>query len=454
MPTPLDEMADPSGETVASEDELSTMAKSARPMTGIRHGPLQIDPVAGGAALPTPAIRPSSEPAPFPQYRENYPTSVAGTVKPKESDPRQTYAAKAPTPEEIEFQKRRAATIDAMKSDPAWNRYFKTEERYPVPRQNFPAAEDTAKAVAARPETIAKHETDIFTPTHRRRLQKAGAAGQDPSTQRWYDMGQLHAEFVRELGPVAGSAHFRRMFSAPMAATTGGADPRSNLIAAYYGNWLRTHGIPFPRAGEGWQIPYPVGGGKYGMVGNLQQYNKLLMDPKSDVDMNIFNRQIGHNSGVGAFLRGIGMANPKRLDFMQDLEGHTGSAVMDEQMMRGLTSRRDDPSGIGVPKPGTYGIWQRLVREEAAKAGLDPSEFQGRAWHGFKNYTQGKPMIENVNEMIERTHRLTGMDPADIVKYGLIYGRIPLFGIAALSFMADQDRDDSKRNARQDDVTQ
>jgi hypothetical protein len=379
-----------------------------------QRGPLQIDPFAAGAAFPAPAVQ-SRTAAPFPQYRETYPTAVSGTVKPKEKSPGETFVGKQYTPEEMELQKFRQAQMDAMRLDPRWTRYFNTDQRYLADYTQYPAPVDTAGALAKKPETIARHRPGIFSQTNRRRLQQAAEASTDPSTHNWYHVGQLEKAFMDELGPAAGREQFRRMFSGPMAATTGGADPRSNLISAYYGNYLRTHGLPFAQEGEGWSMPYPVGGGQYGQVGNLEQYRKLLMEPGT----------------------GIGLDNPKRANFQQALEGDPQSFTWDEQMTRGVTRRGND-KGIGVPATGTYGLYEQLGRQEAAKAGLIPAEFQARAWHTFKGYLQGKPMIEQVNEMIERTHRITGMDRDEIVRQGLIYGRIPLFGLAALAYLADQ----------------
>lgn len=72
---------------------------------------------------------------------------------------------------------------------------------------------------------------------------------------------------------------------------------------------------------------------------------------------------------------------------------------------------------------------------------MAPANFQDVAWAGFKNlkdprYTSGKPMIEVVNEAIERTHRLTGMPKDEIVRRGLVRGEIPLYGMGGLGLVA------------------
>jgi hypothetical protein len=41
---------------------------------------------------------------------------------------------------------------------------------------------------------------------------------------------------------------------------------------------------------------------------------------------------------------------------------------------------------------------------------------------------EGKPMIQDVNESIERTSRMTGLTPKEVVKWGIIHSRIPMYG--------------------------
>jgi hypothetical protein len=60
------------------------------------------------------------------------------------------------------------------------------------------------------------------------------------------------------------------------------------------------------------------------------------------------------------------------------------------------------------------GLYEKVLHEEAAKAGVPLQNFQDVGWAGFKNGKDkenagGEPMIHTVNEAIERTHRLPGM---------------------------------------------
>jgi hypothetical protein len=78
------------------------------------------------------------------------------------------------------------------------------------------------------------------------------------------------------------------------------------------------------------------------------------------------------------------------------------AATMDEVMTSTMTP------GINMPPKGSYGLYEKILAEEAAKAGVSPREFQEVGWAGFKNmkdpkYTSGKPMIEHVNDAIERS---------------------------------------------------
>ena len=82
---------------------------------------------------------------------------------------------------------------------------------------------------------------------------------------------------------------------------------------------------------------------------------------------------------------------------------------------------------LNAPPSGAYGVMEAIVGEEAAKRGIQPANFQDVSWAGFKGY-QGKPMITEVNEMIERTSRLTGASPEEVLR-GFITGSMPMYGL-------------------------
>jgi hypothetical protein len=48
-----------------------------------------------------------------------------------------------------------------------------------------------------------------------------------------------------------------------------------------------------------------------------------------------------------------------------------------------------------------------------------------------KPYTP-KPMIQEYNEAIERTSRITGVPPAEVVRRGIVRAEMPLYGAAGV----------------------
>ena len=119
--------------------------------------------------------------------------------------------------------------------------------------------------------------------------------------------------------------------------------------------------------------------------------------------------------------------NPKRYDFEHDFLGHK-NPVMDKQMSQLI---RPD-----LEQPGDYAEFGKVIVELAKKYGVDPRYFQEVAWGGAKNLKTRKndrdpnilwnsrdygggfkpnPMMNVINETIERTSRLTGRSPADVL---------------------------------------
>jgi hypothetical protein len=263
--------------------------------------------------------------------------------------------------------------------------------------------------VTEKIDVPAKYKAITEHPEATRRLEEAFERGKKmPGAENWYFMQQLEQEFIKELGPIEGRKQFDSKFASPMAAMTGGADPTDNLVMAAYGNWMREKGLPVPE--KGYEVPYPVGGRFLG--GNLEQYNKYVRE-------------------------GITPETSKRWNFRWNFLGQKGPTI-DEQMMRLF-----DPKGPKMPE--FYGPYQNALEQLAAKHGVDPRYFQEVAWAGLKSmgggYERGKPMIQIVNEAIERTSRITGVAPAEVVKRALIYGQMPLYGtvgVVAADKVAEQ----------------
>lgn len=272
---------------------------------------------------------------------------------------------------------------------------FPVEERYYADPSFYQLEGNTrVDTLPKKQETIDKKIAQFDTPEARAALNAAYDAGLGPLSQDWYAMGQLQDAFIKELGPEEGAMAFKERFSDAMAATTGGADPKANLLMAAYGNFLREQGLSPPSAA--YEMPHPIGG-RY-VTGNMAMYDKVL------------------NQGAGLTTAG----QPKRFNFSANFLGDRSRATIDEQMSQGM-------AGINAPPQGAYGIMEGIVADEAAKRGVEPANFQDVAWAGFKNY-EGKPMISEVNEMIERTSRLTGKTPEEVLR-GFIRGNMPMYGL-------------------------
>lgn len=378
---------------VKNADDAMTMAKQ---FAGNKQGAYPVNP----AAPPKPA-------APFPQYAEQYP-DIGPPVTAIDKKTGESYLAKKLTPEAEAFSAKRDQIREDMEKN-GFTPYYDPSQRFHVDPSQHPPGFDTATAVPAKQQTIDKHLETIGAEETRQRLRQAYSKGLEVAgdPQHWYAMGQLESDFIKELGPQEGRRAFRERFATSMAATTGGADPTANLLMSQYGNYLRAKGLPYPQAS--YEMPYPIGG-RY-VTGNMAQHER------------IFNE-----GGYSA----LGERNPKRADFAQSYLGSPKSFTWDEQMTSGATPGRSIPPG------DTYGLHERVGREEAERAGAErPQNYQDVAWAGFKAMKDpsyvAKPMIAHVNEAIERTHRLTGLPRSEIVRRGLIRGEIPIYGTAGLA---------------------
>jgi hypothetical protein len=339
--------------------------------------------------------------APYPQYAEVYPEP--GPPEWRLDKTKGTYYwGKEYTPEVKKFEKARAKIREDMDKN-GYTPFFDVSQRYDVDPTNYPIETDTMGIVPAKQSTIENDMQTIGSDASRARLQEAYARGKEmPNTENWYYVGQLEKAFMDELGPEEGRKAFRDRFATGMGATTGGAAPEGNFLMMQWANYLRQHGMPTPE--EAHQYPYPIGG-RYGS-NNMEAFDKVM------------------DAGGG-----FGEANPKRLNFGANFLGHPNRATMDEVMTSGMTP------GKQMPPPGKYGLYEGVAHEEAAKAGVDPREFQGVAWSGFKSlkakpgkpYNEGQPFMQTVNESIERTHRLTGMPRDEIVRRGLVRYEIPMY---------------------------
>lgn len=310
------------------------------------------------------------------------------------------------SPEALEVQKARKAAqkqIDAGNYEP----HFDINQRFYADPSHYPTAGYTATdIVPKKADTIAKYEALANDPEALARLRGAFEKAKDrPAAKDWYAMGQLEEAFIRELGPEEGRRQFKNRFADAMAATTGGADPNSNLMMAAFTNYQKGLGQEIPTKAA--ELPFPIGG-RF-VSGNMEQAKKLA--------------EMGE----------IPVTNPKRHNFSANFLGHRDVSTLDEQM-----SQLWDPKMMSPP-PNAYGLYQQALAKEAKRAGVQPANFQDIAWAGAKDYP-GKPMMQEINEMLARTHAITGEPQEEILK-GFIRGNKPMYGIGAVGGLGSFDEE-------------
>lgn len=337
---------------------------------------------------------------PMHQYAQGYPP--VGTPQ-QVTDPKtgKSYMAKTPSADEQMLQQARMDANKAIKAGD-YDPYFRLEDRYYANPDLYDIQGDTlTDAMPKKQATIDKWREKLHTPEATERLQAGYAKGQSlGNAEKWYAMGQWQDEYIKLLGPEEGARRYKEDFADAMAATTGGADPGSNLAMATYGNYLRERGLAMPKGA--YEMPHPIGG-RYA-TGNMRLYDKFL--------------------GQGEELTAAG--NPKRFNFRQNFLGDTSRATIDEQMSKGMFD-------LNAPPTNAYGIAEGVVVDEAARLGIPAAEVQDVAWAGFKG-VQGKPMMEWLNEAIARTAKVTGQSQEDVVK-SVIMKRGPLYGLVGAAMV-------------------
>lgn len=323
------------------------------------------------------------------------------------------FLSKSESPEAAALQKERARVMSEMKEE-GYTPFFNPEERYYVNPADYPLQGNTLSIRPAKQATIDKYAEMANDPDALARLMAAYELGsQYPGAERWYAMGQLEDMFKQGLGEQQGRNMFKQRFADAMAATTGGMDPDANLRLALYMNYLAEQGMPTPLAS--FELPYPIGGGKYGVMPNVAQYEAII------------------NRGGG-----LSIANPKRFNFSSNFLGHLDRPTLDEQMMSGGW----DPK-LQMPPANTYGIYEDALSNLARdQIGVEPVEAQDVMWAGIKlpkdaSYTPG-PMIGIVNDVIERTSRLTGKSPDEVVEEAIVKAKRPAYAGGGMAHLADK----------------
>jgi hypothetical protein len=339
------------------------------------------------------------------QYPDRLPPVLAfDKIKQKE------YLAKQLSPEAKLVQKAStAAQRDIEKGN--YTPYFDVSKRFFAdPAKYNLQGETLTQALPAKAETIAKYKAMYDTPESRKKLSKAYEAGRlDPNAENWYAMGQLEEEYIKRLGAKKGAARFKDDFADAMAATTGGADPTSNFLMGSYGNYLREQGTAIPK--NAYDLPYPIGG-RFAS-GNMAMYDKVI------------------NQGAGLSAK----ETPKRFDFSANFLGDMNRATIDEQMMTGIYPALKAPAG------DSYGVAEQVVNDLATQYGVKPGNFQDVTWKGLKG-VPGMPMMEHINQSIERTARITNQTPQQVLD-AFIRKRAPMYSAAPfglLGFTPEEDQ--------------
>lgn len=365
----------------------------------------------------TPAERAAARPdAPYPQYAEQYPAVGPPNIV-TYKDTGKVGPSKQLTPEAETFAKDRNK-IQKQMNEEGYARYYDPEKRFYVDPANYPPANvNTLTAnVPQRPDALTKYLDVIGAPETAKALQAAYTKGKTlgPS-DHWYAMGQLEADYIKELGPEAGRKAFLDEYAVPLAAVTSGQEPKANFLMSQYLEYLRKNNMPLPK---GYETPVTIGGEYLGT--NLRNYQAMR-----------------DKGGYPA----LGKGQPKQHNFTRSQIGDISQAVMDDQMASGMLKHLMDQLGPNPTKAQikevkalidnargavAFGLLEAPVHKLAKRLGVEPGNVQDIAWAGFRNQ-QGQPMIDVVNEAIERTHRLTGMPREEIVRRGIIRKEIPVY---------------------------
>jgi len=308
---------------------------------------------------------------------EDYPQ----TLFPKLSADEKTnklFAEKVTHPEADALKKARTfAQKEIAKGD--YQPFFDITQRAHVDPSQYPLTGSTlVDAMPKTADTIAKYGAIAKNPDSLAQWQAGfDRAKNSPLAKDWYAMKQLQDRFIDVLGPEEGVKQFKARFADPMGATTGGADPTSNLMTAAYTNVMRQRGLDIPQ--EGFDVPYPVYGRYIGQ--NLAQAQKL-----------------NDTGGLSA------ATQPKRHNFSGNFLGHRDLSTLDEQMMSAYIDPQTKKP-FASPPGNSYGLFQRELNTLADKNKVMPENFQDVTWAGLKQY-EGKPMMQEINEMLHRTSRV------------------------------------------------
>lgn len=296
-----------------------------------------------------------------------------------------------------------AKIIKPGKYDPMFpveQRFYADPTQYDI--QGNTLTDAVAKTEKTRAAHLAKYAGDDLM---KKKVVDAYERGLSDLSERWYAMGQLEKAFIKELGPKRGRKAFKERFADMMAKTTGGGNPRANLLHAAYENYRKVHGVDAPLGS--FDAPHPVGG-RY-LSSNLAfvENNPKAMSAAE---------------------------HPKRFNFSANFLGDVQRMTLDEQMSKPLI-------GKGAPSNLEYGALEKVLGDMASEIGVPPAELQDVVWAGLKKVKEpgydGKPMIQEVNEAIARTSAITGRSQGEVLK-GFVRGNAPLYGLTLATIIGSQ----------------
>lgn len=325
-------------------------------------------------------------------------------------DQGKAYWGRGLTPETEDFARDRRLIQRDMDRN-GYEPYFDPAKRSDVDFTNYPTNFNmSVDAMPTRPETKKKFRDIYQTEDAFKRIVAGFLEGKKlPDVHDWFFVKQLEDEYIRVLGPLVGRRMFKKEFADMMAATTAGNRPTANFLMAHYATVMNKRGLRMPD--HAYDMPYPISGRYAGQ--NAAQAQKQF-DGVED---------------------GFGPQNPKRHDLSASIAGHKDAPAVDSVLSGAIVP--------GMRVPQHYGPAQELLKIVADRLNVDARHLQDLARAGLQKmkhdakrrassayrFKPDRPLIEIINESIERTHRLTGMARDEIMRRGLVLKEIPMYGI-------------------------
>lgn len=323
--------------------------------------------------------------------------------------------------------------------------YFDPAKRLDVD-PNYYAA-DAGPVVGAMPKkskTAERIKAKYFADHAPERLKDAFQRGSRiPGSDGWHALKQMQDRYTALFGTKAGGEAFRQELVGPIAATTAGNNPTANFLMAHFAEFERKAGRALPKNSYDW--PYPIGG-RY-THSNALMYEHFLKNGTFDA------------------------TKPKRREFMASMLGFRDRNVIDSRLSNALEQGRNTPR--------YYGVASELIDDVASQVGArDRRHFGDAVWAGLgekipgashgsgrvgdgridgparighnsrRSFGSDRSAIDVINEIIERTHRLTGMSRDEIFLRGFLLKEIPLYGIggAAIAPIVTRGSDQGQGN--------